>query len=359
VRELPRVDFNERPLIVIWEVTRACALACRHCRAEAIPRRDPNELTFEEGCRLIDQVKELDPPLFVLTGGDPFMRKDLPELIRYATSIGLRVSSSPSGTRLANLANMKRCAEAGLKRVAFSLDHADEEAHDAFRGVRGSYRWTMEGIAAAREAGLVVQIGTTVSRHNWKVLDRIARKVEEIGVALWSLFFHIPTGRGQMEDMLTAEENEQVLEWLADYSRTAPFPIKTTEAPHWRRVLLQKGMEIPVQGVNDGKGFIFISHTGEVNPSGFLPWNAGNVRETTLAKIYRESEVFLALRDPRKLKGRCGACEYREICGGSRARAFAVYGDWLEEDPGCCYVPPGYRAKAGAEAETAAGTPAL
>ncbi|MFS8640787.1 MAG: radical SAM protein, partial [Symbiobacteriaceae bacterium] len=137
MRELPRVDFNERPLIVIWEVTRACALACRHCRAEAIPRRDPNELTFEEGCRLIDQVKELDPPLFVLTGGDPFMRKDLPELIRYATSIGLRVSSSPSGTRLANLANMKRCAEAGLKRVAFSLDHADEEAHDAFRGVRG------------------------------------------------------------------------------------------------------------------------------------------------------------------------------------------------------------------------------
>ncbi|WP_374712092.1 radical SAM protein [Symbiobacterium terraclitae] len=337
-------DFDLRPLVVIWEVTRACALACRHCRAEANPRRHPLELTFAEGCRLMDQVRELDPMVFVLTGGDPFMRKDLPELVRYGTSIGLRISGSPSGTRLANLANMTRCAEAGMQRVAFSLDHADEALHDAFRGVQGSYRWTMEGIDAAKRAGMEVQIGTTVTRHNWRNLAQIAAKVAEIGVALWSVFFLIPTGRGQLSDMLSPEEHEEVMEWLAEYSRTAPFAIKSTEGPHWRRVLLQKGITgLPTMGVNDGKGFAFISHIGDVNPSGFLPWKAGNVREESLVTIYRESEVFRLLRDPSKLKGRCGACEYRTSCGGSRARAYGVYGDWLAEDPACAYVPPGYQ----------------
>ncbi|MFZ5814462.1 MAG: radical SAM protein [Bacillota bacterium] len=344
----PAIDFDQRPLVVIWEVTRACALACKHCRAEANPRRDPNELTFEEGCRLMDQVRELDPMVFVLTGGDPFMRKDLPELVRYGTSIGLRISGSPSGTRLANLTNMERCAAAGMQRVAFSLDHSTAEAHDAFRGVNGSFQWTMEGIAAAKQAGMEVQIGTTVTRYNWKDLPDIATRVAEIGVALWSVFFLIPTGRGQLSDMLTPEEHEEVMEWLAEYSRTAPFAIKSTEGPHWRRVLLQKGITgLPTMGVNDGKGFAFISHTGDVNPSGFLPWRAGNVKEESLTKIYRESEVFRLLRDPSKLKGKCGACEYRGICGGSRARAYGVYGDWLAEDPACAYIPPGYQPPQG------------
>ncbi len=340
----PRFDFDKRPLVVIWEVTRACALACRHCRAEANPRRHPLELSFEEGCRLMDQARELDPMVFVLTGGDPFMRKDLAELVRYGTSIGLRISGSPSGTRLANLTNMRKCAEAGMQRVAFSLDHADEEAHDRFRGVRGSYRWTMEGIQAAREAGMEIQIGTTVTRYNKDALPQIARKVEELGVSLWSVFFLIPTGRGQLSDMLSAAEHEEVMEWLADYSQKAPYPIKSTEGPHWRRILLQKGITgLPTMGVNDGKGFVFISHIGEVHPSGFLPWNAGNVREQSLKEIYRHSEVFRLLRDPSKLKGRCGACEFKEICGGSRARAYGVYGDWLAEDPACAYVPEGYQ----------------
>jgi len=340
----PVFDFTQRPLVAIWEVTRACALACRHCRAEANPSRHPLELSFEDGCRLMDQVRELDPAVFVLTGGDPFMRKDLAELTRYGTSIGLRISGSPSGSRLANLTNMKKCAEAGMQRVAFSLDHSDEQAHDDFRGVTGSYRWTMDGIAAAREAGMEIQIGTTVTRYNKEMLPAIARKVEEIGVALWSVFFLIPTGRGQLSDMLTPEEHEQVMIWLADYSQTAPFAIKSTEGPHWRRVLIQRGAtELPTMGVNDGKGFVFISHIGEVHPSGFLPFPAGNVREQSLADIYRNSEVFRTLRDPSQLKGRCGACQFKTICGGSRARAYGVYGDWLAEDPACAYVPPGYK----------------
>jgi radical SAM protein with 4Fe4S-binding SPASM domain len=342
----PAFDFNQRPLVVIWEVTRACALACRHCRAEANPFRHPDELTFEEGCRLMDQVRELDPMVFVLTGGDPFMRKDLAELTRYGTSIGLRISGSPSGTRLANLKNMQKCAEAGMQRVAFSLDHASEADHDSFRGVEGSFRWTMEGIRAAKEAGMEVQIGTTVTRYNKHNLPEIAKVVESLGVALWSVFFLIPTGRGQLSDMLTPAEHEEVMIWLADYAKTAPFPIKSTEGPHWRRVMLQRGHQIlPTAGVNDGKGFAFISHIGEVHPSGFLPWNAGNVKEQSLADIYRNSEIFRMLRDPSQLKGRCGACEFREICGGSRARAYGVYGDWLAEDPACGYVPPGYQPK--------------
>lgn len=340
----PIMDFNERPLVAIWEVTRACALACRHCRAEANPHRHPLELTFDEGLRLMDQVKELGPAVFVLTGGDPFMRKDLAELTRYGTSIGLRIAGSPSGTNLANLNNMQKCAQAGMQRVAFSLDHADEAAHDAFRGVRGSYRWTMQGLQAAREAGMELQIGTTVTRFNKDSLKAIAEKVAEIGVSLWSVFFLIPTGRGQLDDMLTPAEHEEVMHWLADFSAQAPFPIKSTEGPHWRRVLLQRGVsKLPTAGVNDGKGFVFISHTGEVHPSGFLPFDAGNIRTQSLTDIYRNSEIFRMLRDPSQLKGKCGACEFKSICGGSRARAYGVYGDWLAEDPACAYVPAGYR----------------
>jgi AdoMet-dependent heme synthase len=342
-------DFNERPLVVIWEVTRACALACLHCRAEAQPNRHPDELTFEEGCRLMDQARELDPLVFVLTGGDPFMRKDLADLTRYGTSIGLRISGSPSGTRLANIKNMQKCADAGMQRVAFSLDHADEAAHDMFRGVKGSFGWTMDGIAAAKAAGMEVQIGTTVSRYNKGSLDRIAEKVEQLGVSLWALFFLIPTGRAHASDMLSADEHEEVMQWLASYSKRAPFPIKTTEGAHYRRVLLQQGVNVlPTMGVNDGKGFAFISHTGEVNPSGFLPWNAGNVKQQSLGDIYRNSEIFRTLRDSSKLKGRCGACEFKNICGGSRARAFSVYGDWMAEDPSCSYVPAGYKPEEGA-----------
>lgn len=191
-----------------------------------------------------------------------------------------------------------------------------------------------------------IQIGTTVTQYNKTMLPAIAAKVAEMGVALWSVFFLIPTGRAQLADMLTPEEHEEIMIWLAEYAKTAPYPIKSTEGPHWRRVLLQRGAQVlPTMGVNDGKGFAFISHIGEVHPSGFLPWNAGNVKEQSLTEIYRNSEVFKLLRDPSALKGKCGACEYKALCGGSRARAYGVYGDWLAEDPACAYVPKGYRTE--------------
>ncbi|HLO02697.1 MAG TPA: TIGR04053 family radical SAM/SPASM domain-containing protein [Symbiobacteriaceae bacterium] len=374
---MPIHSFDQAPMVVIWEITRACALACQHCRADAQTRRHPLELTFEEGCRIMDQVKELGSPIFVLTGGDPFLRKDFNELVRYGTSIGLRVSSSPSGTKLATREAMQQAADAGLRRVQFSLDGATPESHDAFRGVKGSFQWTMDGLRFAREAGMEVQIGTTVSRHSLHELKEIAKIVEENECSLWSLFFLIPVGRGQTEAMISPSEGEEVLEWLHSLIGTVPYAIKTTEAPFFRRVVAQKGgkMQMPLMaasggaphpafagkslaspapglampgqiasfGINDGKGFVFIDHLGEVHPSGFLPVSAGNIRDQDLGTIYRESPLFRSLRDANQLKGKCGACEFRELCGGSRARAYGMTGDYLESDPSCVYIPAALR----------------
>lgn len=371
-------DFNEKPLVVVWEITRACALACKHCRAEAIPHRNPLELTTEEGYRLMDQVKELGSPVFVLTGGDPLMRPDFYDLIRYGTSIGLRVSSSPSGTALVKREAMRKAAEAGLRRVSFSLDGASAETHDAFRKVRGSFDWTINGIRYARETGMEVQINTTISRYSVGELEQIARLVEDLGAVLWSLFFLVPVGRGVVGDVVSPEEHERVLRWAWELSGRVPFAVKTTEAPFYRRVALQMGGELPgparvtprrgdggtpdgapmyapdiplpgrfgSYGVNDARGFVFVSHVGEVCPSGFLPLVAGNVREQPLARIYRESQLFRDLRNPDLLKGKCGVCEYRFVCGGSRARAWAVTGDHLASDPYCVYIPPAARTAA-------------
>lgn len=369
--DFARWDFERAPMVVIWEVTRACALACKHCRADAITRRDPRELSFDEGCRLMDEVKEFGSPIFVLTGGDPFLRKDLFELARYGTSIGLRVSSSPSGTRLVTAEAMRKAAEAGIRRVQFSLDGASPESHDAFRGVKGSFKWTMDGLRYARDAGIELQLATTVSRYSIGELEDVARIVEEVGATMWSVFFLIPVGRGQMEDMVSPEEGERVLHRLYDLTERVPFAIKTTEAPFFRRVVRQRtglapstqvpvpaalratpapGMAMPGRiasfGVNDAKGFVFISHIGEVCPSGFLPLPAGNVRERSLGEIYRESPLFRSLRNPDLFKGRCGVCEYRHICGGSRARAWAVTGDHMESDPYCVHVPAAMAAGA-------------
>lgn len=397
---MPIQSFDQAPMIVIWEITRACALACQHCRADAMTKRHPLELTFEEGCQIMDQVKELGSPIFVLTGGDPFLRKDFDDLVRYGTSIGLRVSASPSGTRLANREAMQKAADAGLRRVQFSLDGATPESHDAFRGVKGSFQWTIDGLRFAREAGMEVQIGTTVSRHSVGELKEIAKIVQEMECSLWSLFFLIPVGRGQTGAMISPEEGEEVLEWLHSLIGKVPFAIKTTEAPFFRRVVAQHGgqMHMPLMaaaggaphpafeparraaglssapapnpqvaspapskdlaspapglampgkiasfGINDGKGFVFIDHLGDVHPSGFLPIPAGNIREQDLGRIYRESPLFRSLRDADQLKGKCGLCEFRELCGGSRARAYGMTGDYLESDPSCVYIPGALR----------------
>jgi radical SAM protein len=345
--------FASAPFIVIWEVTRACALACVHCRAEAIPHRHPDELTTEEGKRLIDQVSAFAPrrPLFVLTGGDPLRRRDVAELVRHGVGRGLSVSMTPSGTAAVTRARLAELGDAGLARLAVSLDGSNAEGHDAFRRVRGSHRYTMRIIADARRLGLPLQINTTVARQTAADLPAIARVVEQAGAVLWALFFLIPVGRACAEDGLTAPEIETVLEWAAARRDRVPFGIKTTEAPHYHRVLAQRrlvagestgeirGVGRAGRAVTDGNGFLFVDHRGAICPSGFLPLVAGNVRTDDLVRVYREHPLFQALRDPDRLGGRCGRCDYRHDCGGSRARAYAATGDPLAEDPGCAYQP--------------------
>ena len=364
--QINTVDFNERPFIAIWEVTQACDLACVHCRASAQPDRNPLELSTDEGKRLIDQIAALKVPVFVLTGGDPIKRPDLFELIGHARAVGVRVSLTPSATPLLTREIVVRLKEAGLARLAVSMDGASAETHDAFRGMNGSFARTLDAVRWANEIGLPVQINTTFSRRNIGEIDSIVALMEKLKITLWSVFFLVPTGRGKLNDLLSADEFESVFEKVYSLSKTASFDIKTTEAQHYRRFLLQQkvaerkvGMgsssvlERSVdaigrapRGLNDGKGFVFISHTGEVFPSGFLPLSAGNIRQQELATIYRDSPLFRDLRDTSKLEGKCGSCEFKEICGGSRARAHALTGNPYAEEPCCSYVPKGYRQPA-------------
>lgn len=350
-----------------------------------MPSRHPLELTTDEGRRLLEQIRDMGTPAVVLTGGDPLERPDFFDLVRYGTELGLSVSASPSGTPRVTRETMLRAAEAGLRRVAFSLDGATDAAHDAFRGVPGSFRWTVDGMRFAREAGMEVQVNTTVCRQTVAQLPAIAERVAEAGAVLWSLFFLVPVGRARAEDVLTPDEHERVLRWMVGLGRRAPFAVKATEAPFYRRVLLQTarddapgaegaarrpapggiaargalGPGLPQVGpggfyaLNDGRGFAFVSHTGEVQPSGFLALSAGNVRRRPLAEIYRGSPLFQALRDADRLRGKCGVCEFRRVCGGSRARAWALTGDPLASDPACPYAPPAWREAAGAAARTA------
>jgi len=356
-----KINFDERPYIAIWEVTQACDLACMHCRACAQPKRHPLELTTEEGKRLIDQIAEMCVPVFVLTGGDPIKRPDLFELIEYAAGSDVRVSLTPSATPLLTREIIHRLKACGLARLAVSLDGSNREVHDAFRGMSGSFDRTMEAIDWANEVGLPVQINTTFSRTNYADFEAISELICGKKITLWSVFFLVPTGRGKLGELLTAEEFEDIFAKLYQLSKRAPFHIKTTEAQHYRRYILQQQVQEKREktlamatakvtdtigraprGLNDGKGFVFISHTGEVYPSGFLPLSGGNVRWRPLAEIYRDSPIFLQLRDPDELNGKCGVCEFRHICGGSRARALAVNGDATAEEPCCVYLPKHY-----------------
>jgi radical SAM protein len=349
-RALP-ADFARTPFIVIWEVTRACALACVHCRADAIARRDPRELSTEEGFRLIDQIVSFGEPypLLVLTGGDPMWRKDLAVLVGYAAASGLSVALTPSGTAAATRSRMEELKAAGLSRIAVSLDGPDADAHDRFRRVRGSFKYTMRIIDNAIDLGLPLQINTTVSQCTLPVLPAIADRVRELPLALWALFFLIQTGRGATLDQISADDCEGVLRWLHELSSWVPFGVKTTEAPHFRRViaesptatraLVRRPQLRAPRAVNDGNGFVFVDHVGQICPSGFLPLPRGNVRTANLRDVYQRDELFVRLRDPAALTGRCGRCPFRAVCGGSRSRAFAATGDVFASDPLCAYEP--------------------
>jgi radical SAM protein with 4Fe4S-binding SPASM domain len=310
--------------------------------------REPDELTTEEGRELLREVKRFGKPLMVFTGGDPLKRPDLYDLIAQAKQVGLVPFLSPSGTPLLTHAALHRAKQCGLTGVSISLDGSQESIHDAFRGVEGSFRSSLEGAASAVGLGLTLQINTSLTRHNLNDLPAIADLVGALEARRWTVFLLVPTGRAQAASQITPDECERVFRYLAELAPTAPFRIKTTEGPHYRRVVLQSGLAQEgdpstgpgfVPGMNDGSGFVFISSRGEIHPSGFLPISAGNVRSESLLRVYREHPLFVALRDADRLGGRCGRCEYRWICGGSRSRAYATTGNFLGEDPACAYQP--------------------
>jgi len=353
------MNFNQSPLLVIWEATQACDLACVHCRASAQPERHPGELTTAEAHNLLEQIRFFGTPLMVFTGGDPMKRPDLFELIEHSVKLGLRTNVSPSATPLLTEDVVDRFHDLGVARMAISLDGHDAASHDSFRGVPGTFDRAMVALRRAQKIGLETQLQTTVTRRNIEHLYEIADLVEDVGGKMWSAFFLVVTGRALQADDLTAEEYEQVFEILYNVSKRGKFDVKTTEAMHYRRYVAQREKrnggpsESPdarkvvwrSAGVSDGKGFVFVSHTGDVFPSGFLPVCGGNIRQQHLADIYRNAPVFQSLRDIDLREGKCGDCEYRNLCGGSRARAYAQTGNYLAEDPRCVYQPSMLAAK--------------
>ncbi|MFB6189781.1 MAG: TIGR04053 family radical SAM/SPASM domain-containing protein [Halapricum sp.] len=348
------IDTDERPFVLIWELTQACDLECDHCRADAQPQRHPHELTTAEGKRLLDQAARFgEGQLVVLSGGDPLKREDAVELVEYGTDRGLRMTMTPSGTSSLTREKIEALADAGLKRLAVSIDGASAASHDDFRGEDGSFAQTVQAARDAREVGLPLQINTTVCASTVEELEGIRELTADLGAVLWSVFFLVPIGRGRILDPISPERAEDVMAWLLDVAEEERFGVKTTEAPHYRRVALQQRMGAATDatpdddigrrtGIRAGDGFAFVSHTGEVFPSGFLPHSAGDVRERSVVDIYRNAELFEQLRDEDSLQGKCGACEFRHVCGGSRSRAYAYTGDPFESDPLCAYVPEGY-----------------
>jgi radical SAM protein len=309
-------------------------------------------LTTAEGKQLIEDIKEFGDPLMVFTGGDPLKRPDIYELIEHSVKTGLRTNVTPSATPLLTPEAIDRFKASGISRMAISLDGPDAATHDDFRQVPGTFDTAMRALRHARDIGLDTQLQTTVTKRNLNRLAEIAELAAEVKTRMWSLFFLVVTGRALENDDLTGEEYEKVFEFLYQISKVAPFEVKTTEAMHYRRYLAQrmrrdrsaenessKKIMFRTAGVSDGRGFVFVSHTGEIFPSGFLPVSAGNVRTSKLVDVYRDSSLFRILRDPELREGKCGRCEYTKICGGSRARAYALTGNYLAQDPRCVYQP--------------------
>jgi radical SAM protein len=365
-----RGDLSEAPIFVCWETTKACLLACKHCRAKAIRKPKPGQLSREQGMELIDQLTAFGEPYpaLLLTGGDPLMRDDFFDLVERAKSLGIYVAVAASVTPKLDASTISRMARLGVDIMSVSLDGASPETHDRLRGIQGTWNETLRSLALAKQAGLRAQVNTTVMKSNLHELADIFHIVKEAGAVAWEVFFLIRTGRGAALEALEPEECEEVMHFLYDAAQYG-IPVRTAEGPNFRRVRTEreKGLKPPngelflrlstrlhdlegaptnpptVKSTNtrDGKGIMFVAHDGEVYPSGFLPVSAGRVPEDTLEEVYRSSPVFIALRDSSNLKGRCGRCEYREICGGSRSRAFAEFGDPFEEDPSCAYLPNG------------------
>ncbi len=342
-----------KPRLIACEVTRECNLACLHCRASAVFEPCPDELTSQEWMGLVDEIVSFSSPILILTGGEPTLRKDIYEIAHYATSKGLRVVLGSNGINI-NKESARRMKDAGIRRLSISLDGASPEVHDNFRGVEGAFDKAVKGAREAREAGLDFQINTTITRLNLREVPRTLDLAARLGAVAYHPFLLVPTGRGiQLKAQeIPAQKYEEILCWFAKISQKTALPIKVTCAPHYYRVLHQqarkRGKTVPVRkhgfdaftrGCLGGTAFCFISSTGEVQPCGYLETKCGNVREKSFPEIWRNSKVFNDLRDIDKYQGKCGRCEFKRICGGCRARAFSVNGNYLAEEPYCVYEP--------------------
>lgn len=365
----PRVDYARRPMLVFWETTRACLLACKHCRASATAQALPGELSTSEGKRFIDQVAGFGRPypILVLTGGDCLLRPDIFELVGYATNLGIPVALSPSVTPMLTPEMIQKIVDSGVKAVSISLDGSMADTHEGVRGIPGHFAKTVEAIRALRAAGLTVQINTTVMRANVDELAEIAQLVSDTGANIWEVFFLVQVGRGEVTEAVSADEHEDICNFLYDASQYG-FIVRTVEAPFFRRIVNRRiaGDDAPdtdlyqrlsnqlvalmgqptsrlrahTTATRDGKGIVFIAYDGEVYPAGFLPHGLGNIRTKPIATIYQENPLLVQIRSS-NFSGRCGYCEYADLCGGSRARAYAANGDALGEDPACAYIPEG------------------
>ncbi len=357
-----RYLYSDAPRNVYWEMTIACDLVCKHCRAESIPCRDPQELTTEDGKALMRDVKTMGS-MMILTGGDPMKREDLLDLIAYARDIRLPLGITPSTTPTLTRDIVRQFRMLGVAAMGMSLDGPNAEVHDTFRGVPGTFEHSIKALQWAKEFHLQVQVNTTVTQETLPHLPSLYRLLREEAyppVRRWTLFLLVPVGRGATLGLPSAEDVERLFAWVYSLSRDAPFHVSTIEAPHYRRYWIQRRLEEGLSfeeiqrpgkrmgfGVRDGNGVIFVSHKGEVYPAGFLPAPfLGNVREKLLSDIYRNSPLLMELRDMDRVTGKCGCCEFRWICGGSRARAYAVTGNYLAEEPLCVYNVNGDRPPA-------------
>ena len=339
--------------LVAWEITRNCNLNCVHCRAAATQGPYEGELDTDACLKLLDDIAEAGNPIVILTGGEPLLREDIFDIARYGTNKGLRMVMAPNGT-LVTAPIAKKLVDAGIQRISISLDGATKEVHDRFRGVDGAYDGALNGIREAKAAGLEFQINTTITKANLEEIPKILHLAEEMGAAAHHIFLLVPTGRGKyiVDQAIDAAEYEKTLNWFYDQREKTSLQLKATCAPHYYRILRQRarkegktvtfqshGLDAVTRGCLGGTGFCFISHTGIVQPCGFLHVNSGDVTRDSFASIWRNSEVFRRLRNFDELSGKCGACEYKKVCGGCRARAYEATGDYMAEEPLCSYSP--------------------
>lgn len=339
--------------MIAWEITRQCNLSCSHCRASAERGPYPGELTTPECLRLLDDIASFSTPVIILTGGEPLLRKDIFQIARYGSEKGLRLVMAVNGTLIDDTV-ARKMQDSGIQRISVSIDGATAESHDRFRQVPGAFEGALRGIKLAKKVGLEFQINTTITRQNRHELPAILDLAIDLGAAAHHIFLLVPTGRGRdlKDEQVTAQEYEEILTWFYDQKERSPLHLKATCAPQFYRILRQKarkegknvtyenfGLDATTRGCLGGVTFCFISHVGQVQPCGYLELNCGNIRESTLEDIWTKSDIFRDLREFNNYKGRCGRCEYRKVCGGCRARAFEMSGDFLEEEPYCAYEP--------------------